>query len=601
MLTASLFVVSAAKLPVFAQNDTGNTITFGDHKYAIYNDGKTWEDAKKACEDAGGHLATITSQEEQDTIKTLMEQSGNKNSYWLGGHRATEDTDSWYNWKWITGEKFEYTHWGARQPDNHSGEDCLMIYKERNPNSWSDEPYSWNDLCNEGTFWDESFFGLDDFGYICEWDEFSPTVEGNTGKPFNSDLFVYQGSGTTYCVVSSATMMIRNKLYQANDQSYRNVSFDSVKAVALKEDGDMRWSYNYNVDNKRFHIQEYHVPKSTIPKERLIEELNKHPEGIVFYAYGNVNGKDKQHAVLLTRYTNGVIYSVDPGESSCREVPLENSDLANKYFGGYENLINNYAKMIWYISGSNVYSSVSGVSLSTYNIVLSENGQSYRLSTSVLPANATNKNVRWTSSNESVATVDGSGLITPHKAGTAKITVTTEDGNKTATCNVTVTKTQTVDSTSQNMQTTPTTKEGLLYLYIGGDEVKVVGCEGKKKSITIPSTITIGGKDYRVTVIGENAFAKNNKLESVTIGDNVTTIEKKAFYKCKKLKYVNIKTKNLGTVGKQAFKSTPASAKYYCPNKKLVKKYKKKLKKGGASSFATYTNNKSSSGGGHKF
>ena len=64
-------------------------------------------------------------------------------------------------------------------------------------------------------------------------------------------------------------------------------------------------------------------------------------------------------------------------------------------------------------------------------------GDEFTLTATVNPENATNKNVSWSSSNTSVANVDN-GKITALKAGTATITVKTEDGNKTATCEVTV-------------------------------------------------------------------------------------------------------------------------------------------------------------------
>ena len=54
------------------------------------------------------------------------------------------------------------------------------------------------------------------------------------------------------------------------------------------------------------------------------------------------------------------------------------------------------------------------------------------------PTDATNQNVTWESDNESVATVSKSGMVTPVSNGTAKITATTQDGGKTATCQVTV-------------------------------------------------------------------------------------------------------------------------------------------------------------------
>ena len=79
---------------------------------------------------------------------------------------------------------------------------------------------------------------------------------------------------------------------------------------------------------------------------------------------------------------------------------------------------------------------VESVSLDKTNITLTE-GDSKTLTATVYPDNATNKNVSWSSSDESVAAVSN-GTVTALKAGTATITVTTEDGGKTATCQVTV-------------------------------------------------------------------------------------------------------------------------------------------------------------------
>ncbi len=117
---------------------------------------------------------------------------------------------------------------------------------------------------------------------------------------------------------------------------------------------------------------------------------------------------------------------------------------------------------------------------------------------------------------------------------------------------------------------------------------------------TIPATVKIGGRSFKVTKIASKAFKGCKKLKSVTIGKNVTTIGsqafygctkmtkvtiktgttkigKKAFYNCKKLKTITIKSKKLKTVGSNAFKGINSKATITVPKSKLSA-YKKLLK-----------------------
>jgi hypothetical protein len=81
---------------------------------------------------------------------------------------------------------------------------------------------------------------------------------------------------------------------------------------------------------------------------------------------------------------------------------------------------------------------VTGVSVNPTSASIAVSG-TQQLTATVAPANATNQNVTWSSSNTGIATVSSTGLVTGVAAGNATITVTTQDGAKTATSAITVT------------------------------------------------------------------------------------------------------------------------------------------------------------------
>ena len=105
-----------------------------------------------------------------------------------------------------------------------------------------------------------------------------------------------------------------------------------------------------------------------------------------------------------------------------------------------------------------------------------------------------------------------------------------------------------------------------------GAEVSLVGTNKNTKSVTIPAVIKVKGVTYKVTSIGTKAFNGSKKLKKVTIGANIKKISNNAFFKCKSLKTVTIKSVLLTkkTANKKAFKGV---------NKKMVIKVPKKVKK----------------------
>lgn len=109
-------------------------------------------------------------------------------------------------------------------------------------------------------------------------------------------------------------------------------------------------------------------------------------------------------------------------------------------------------------------------------------------------------------------------------------------------------------------------------------------CKAEKDavSVTVPDTIKIQGKVYKVTSVADNAFKGCKKLKSVTVGKNVTSIGKNAFSGCSRLKKITVKTAKLKSVGKNALKGIHKKAAMKVPKSRLSK-YKKLFKGKGQS------------------
>lgn len=101
----------------------------------------TWEEANQRCQEMGGHLATITSQEELDQIIALAEQNSCK-YVWLGGYTSYDDNGNVFG-HWVTGEDFSFQAWGSGQPSRQdldsTPEWYIMLWYVRDMWSWNDQ------------------------------------------------------------------------------------------------------------------------------------------------------------------------------------------------------------------------------------------------------------------------------------------------------------------------------------------------------------------------------------------------------------------------------------------------------------------------------
>ena len=143
-------------------------------------------------------------------------------------------------------------------------------------------------------------------------------------------------------------------------------------------------------------------------------------------------------------------------------------------------------------------------------------GTPVTLTATVTPSNAADKSVTWSSSNTTVATVSSSGVVTPKKEGTTTITVTTVDGGKTATCEVTVckvVKSVSVTSTQDGVEPlyddgefhiTPTKSVTLQYKVTYSDGTTSTN-SGAKIKVESGSGVSLSGRTVSCTSVGQTA------------------------------------------------------------------------------------------------
>ncbi len=119
-----------------------------DSRYEVIKADISWEDANRVCIDKGGHLATITSKEEEDKIIAVAEASGVE-KLWIGGY-TTNDQYGDAVGHWVMGEPFVYENWfsedePSRFDSDNAAEFYLMLWKISGRWSWNDQR---NDLIN---------------------------------------------------------------------------------------------------------------------------------------------------------------------------------------------------------------------------------------------------------------------------------------------------------------------------------------------------------------------------------------------------------------------------------------------------------------------
>lgn len=206
---------------------------------------------------------------------------------------------------------------------------------------------------------------------------------------------------------------------------------------------------------------------------------------------------------------------------------------------------------------------VSSISFDKTSVEIQEGGTHF-ISATILPENADNKAIIWTTSDSNVATVQD-GLVLGVAEGAAVITGTTASGHLSASCTITVSDFL-KEKPAGNQIFYQTDNGTVTYLYDSSDfDANVVSNEysNGKGIITFDKNITRVGKQAfwsnwdltsviipdGVLELGRWAFSKCYHLKRVILPDSITTFENEVFYDCNSMEVFNMpaNVKNLGT------------------------------------------------------
>lgn len=185
------------------------------------------------------------------------------------------------------------------------------------------------------------------------------------------NVYVMQSKGGQ-CTLASCVMMLRRRAIIDGNADWESITESSLAPTATTDGSSLWWNFSYmGMSVKMESFSGSVVEKS----EALKGMLTDHPEGIEIY------DNNIPHAVLLTKYEDGVFYCADPATAAA-EIPLANSWNATKR-GKSDDAVIAGINQIWYITNK------SGGGPGLVDVKLDANGGSAGSTRPTLNADAT--------------------------------------------------------------------------------------------------------------------------------------------------------------------------------------------------------------------
>lgn len=211
---------------------------YDGHYYYIYDDIDNWEDAMWACKKLGGHLAVITSEEENEEVYAYLESKGYSSAY-IGAYMETvSDSEVW---RWETGENMSYTYWADGEPDSDNGECYCGAYTTQDDSKWRALERDYTEY------------------YICEWDSFEAgdkdNVKDEIARPdscliYKNHLYAIIDTASSWEEAEAVCESYGGHLAVINDVQENEVLFDYMTnkgyssaffGYSIQDDGSWEW------------------------------------------------------------------------------------------------------------------------------------------------------------------------------------------------------------------------------------------------------------------------------------------------------------------------------------------------------------------------